>query len=64
LLLPADSSESRQFLALVELETKKKRQAAKKSIQYLEAFKKRVEDEERALKANLQDLSAAACVHV
>jgi hypothetical protein len=49
----------RQFLALVEFESKKKKNAAKEANQYLENFKKGVEEEGKALQENLQVSSNA-----
>jgi len=50
----------RQFLALVEFETKKKRLAGKAAAQYLDKFTQRLEESEQTLKKQLKDLSATA----
>jgi hypothetical protein len=50
----------RQFLALIEFESKKKRKAAKAANEYMDKFTKHVNGEEQALKKYREKLSAAS----
>ncbi len=54
--------ESQQFLALVELESKKKHKVAKAANAFIEKFSEGIKDNERALKTHLQELIAASYV--
>ncbi|CZT08753.1 uncharacterized protein RCO7_03448 [Rhynchosporium graminicola] len=53
-------TESRQFLALVEFESKKKKRAAKAAAELIERFENRINDAEESLKKRLHDLSTEA----
>jgi hypothetical protein len=55
------SAVSRQFLALVEFESKKKR-AAKAASEHMEKFHDGIHNDEEALKKRLEDLSVASYV--
>lgn len=50
----------RQFLALVEFQTKKKRKAANAAKEYMEKFTNSVHNAEQALKKNRDTLNAAS----
>lgn len=56
----ADLRNYRQFLALVEFESKKKRMAGKAAAHYMDQFVQRLEEGEQGLKKKLQELCAAA----
>jgi hypothetical protein len=53
---------SRQFLALVEFESKKKKRAAKAASEYMEKFHDSIQNDEEALKKRLGNLSVASYV--
>jgi len=56
----ADLWNYRQFLALVEFESKKKRMAGKAAAHYMDQFVQRLDEGEQELKKKLQDLRTAA----
>ena len=58
--LPADLLGHRQFLALVEFESRKKKRAAKAASEYLVRFNETVMQGEDDLKKHLQSLNVAS----
>jgi hypothetical protein len=50
----------RQFLALVEIETKKKRKEAKEANEYMDKFRNRISNAEQGFKKRRDDLIAAS----
>jgi len=52
--------DDRQFLALIEFESKKKRKVAKAATEYMTKFNARIETEEEGLKKLLRDLNIAS----
>jgi DNA-directed RNA polymerase subunit N (RpoN/RPB10) len=56
------SMDSRQFLALVEFESRKKKRAAKVASEYMEKFRDGIQKDEEALNKRLRDLGVASYV--
>jgi hypothetical protein len=54
---------SRQFLALVALESKRKKNKAKAAGDFIEKFKKSVHVEEQALKKHMEEFETASYAH-
>ena len=50
----------RQFLALIEFESKKKRKAAKAANEFMDKFTNRINSEEEALKKRREELSTVS----